>query len=196
MSDYDKTKRKILPNGKTQYTVGGSRHDGRKRDDIVSRAGVISPGDIMAVLADEIPPEISRKNKKQLDKMGYFDRQKLKDEGLKFIYDDEIEDTPYVYYGNKRYPKTSKLFPGDVIEVIKPNEPKKHKELAQVKHVRNFNDYTISAIYFSGDFFGTKEILTVDQYKIVRRNDGTLPNDMKNVRTDIIKEDDDNIDKI
>ena len=42
MSDYDKTKRKILPN-KTQYTVGGSRHDGRKRDDIVSRAGVISP---------------------------------------------------------------------------------------------------------------------------------------------------------
>ena len=52
----------------------------------------------MAVLADEIPPEISRKNMKQLDKMGYFDRQKLKDEGLKFIYDDEIEDTPYVYY--------------------------------------------------------------------------------------------------
>ena len=45
-------------------------------------------------------------------------------------------------------------------------------------------------------FFGTKEILTVDQYKVIRRNDGTLPNDMKNVRTDIIKEDDDNIDKI
>ena len=49
---------------------------------------------------------------------------------------------------------------------------------------------------FLSDFFGTKEILTVDQYKIVRRNDGTLPNDMKYVRTDIIKEDDDNIDKI
>ena len=42
MSDYDKTKRKILLNSKTQYTVGGSRHDGRKRDDIVSGAGVIS----------------------------------------------------------------------------------------------------------------------------------------------------------
>ena len=87
------------------------------------------------------------------------------EEKEKFVADDEIEDTPYVYYGNKRYPKTSKLFPGDVIEVINPNEPKKHKELAQVKHVRNFNDYTISAIYFSGDFFGTKEILTVDQKK-------------------------------
>ena len=92
--------------------------------------------------------------------------------------------------------KHRNYFPGDLVEVIKPNEPKKHKELARVKHVRNFNDYTISAIYFSGDFFGTKEILTVDQYKVIRRNDGTLPNDMKNVRTDIIKEDDDNIDKI
>ena len=49
----------------------------------------------MAVLADEIP-EISRKNMKQLDKMDYFDRQKLKDEGLKFIYDDEIEDTRFI----------------------------------------------------------------------------------------------------
>ena len=110
MSDYDKTKRKILLNGKTQYTVGGSRHDGRKRDDIVSRAGVISPGDIMAVLADEMLPEISRKNMKQLDKMGYFDRQKLKDEGLKFIYDDEIEDTHMFIMVIKDMPKTSKLF--------------------------------------------------------------------------------------
>ena len=67
--------------------------------------------------------------------------------------------------------KHRNFFTGDIIEVIKPNEPKKHKELAKVKHVRNFNDYTISAIYFHSDFFGTKEILTVDQYKIVRRND-------------------------
>ena len=100
MSDYDKTKRKILPNGKTQYTVGGSRHDGRKRDDIVSRAGVISPGDIMAVLADDLPPEISRKNMKQLDKMGYFDRQKLKDEGLNFelaILGEQFKDYPKIF---------------------------------------------------------------------------------------------------
>ena len=67
---------------------------------------------------------------------------------LNLFNDDEIEDTSYVYYVNKRYPKTSKLFPKDLVEVIKPNEPKKHKELARVKHVKNFNDYTISVKIF------------------------------------------------
>ena len=42
--------------------------------------------------------------------MGYFDRQKLKDEGLKFIYDDEIEDTLCFIMVAKIMPKTSKLF--------------------------------------------------------------------------------------
>ena len=43
---------------------------------------------------------------------------------------------------------------------------------------------------------GLKDILTVDEYKVIRRNDGSIPRDMKRVRTDIVKEDDDNINKI
>ena len=122
---------------------------------------------------------------------------KLKEEGLKFIYADETDDeVTHIYYGNKRYPKTSKLFPGDVIKIVRPHNRRQHDMLARVVHVRNFQDYSISCTIFEGDYAGMKEILTVDEYTVVRRNDGTLPNDMKRVRTDIVKEDDDNIDKI
>lgn len=197
-SDYDKTKRRILPSGITQYVSGGSRHqNSNTRDDVIGKVGVISPGDVMAVMADMLPPEISRKNMKQLESMGIIDQLKLKEEGLKFIYADETDDeVTHIYYGNKRYPKTSKLFPGDVIKIVRPHNRRQHDMLARVVHVRNFQDYSISCSIFEGDYAGMKELLTVDEYTVVRRNDGTLPNDMKRVRTDIVKEDDDNIDKI
>tara|TARA_S200002703_G_scaffold156958_1_gene163705 strand:+ start:290 stop:892 length:603 start_codon:yes stop_codon:yes gene_type:complete len=197
-SDYEKTQRKITPKGDTQYIVGGSRHQNTTtRGDVITKVGVISPGDIMSAMLKDVPPEISRKNMKALDQQGYIDREALKKEGLKFILEDEVDDeATHVYYGNKRYPKTSKLFPGDVIEVIKPHDRRKHGSLARVVHVRNFENYTISASYFEGDYMGLKDILTVDEYKVIRRNDGSIPRDMKRVRTDIVKEDDDNIDKI
>ena len=82
--------------------------------------------------------------------------------------------------------------------LVFPGDKNRDGVLAKVCHVRNFYDYTISAFISEGNLQGSKEVFTVDQYKIVRRLDGSVnPNDYNaRVRTNILKEDDDNIDKI
>jgi hypothetical protein len=199
MSDYTKTKRKILPNLQTQYVLGGSRHDvDNNREDPVSKVGVLSNADIASAMVN-LPPEISRKNYKAMIEQGLIDLDELKAQGLKFQYEDEVnDDVTYVYYGNKKYPKSSKLFPGDIVELYFPEDKRKHKLLATVVHVRNFHDWTISAYIREGEYTGSKMVLTVDQYRVVRRLDGGLAHNdyVAKVRTNILKEDADNIDKI
>lgn len=203
MSDYERTKRKILPNLQTQYVLGGSRHGldiNVRGTDPVSKVGVISNADIATTLMPNFPTEVSRKNYKAMREAGMIPSDaELKKMGLKFIYEDEEnENATSVYYGNKKYPKNSKIFPGDIVELIFPNDRHRDKVLATVIHVRNFHDWTISVQIGEGVLQGTKEVLTVDQYRILRHLDGKLSrNDyISRVRTNILKEDDDNIDKI
>lgn len=201
MSDYEKTKRKLNPDGTIQYVVGGSRLTLQNdiRETPLSKMGVISYGDIASTMMPDIPIEISRHTMKESIEAGVVDKEQLKKDKLKLIYEDDIDDSvSYVYYANKRYPKNSKLFPGDLVTINMPKDKRRHNSLAQVAHVRNFSDWTISAIYMDGDYQGTKEIFTVDQYLIKRRLDGKINNNdyIKRVRTNILKEDDDNIDKI
>ena len=198
MSDYEKTQRKILSSGKVQYVTGGSRLV-KTNEEPVSKVGVLSNADIATTLMSDLPPEISRHNYKNLTKDGPYSPEKLKEQGLKHLHEEDIDDNiTHVYYGNKKYPKNSKLFPGDLVELNFPMDRRRHKKLAHVYHVRNFSDWTISAIILEGDYSQTKEVLTVDQYKVVRRLDGKIGNTdyLKRVRTDILKEDDQNIDKI
>jgi len=198
MSDYDKTQRKLNPDGTITFIKGGSRFTNNGRDNIVSKVGVLSNADIATARMPNTPPEISRKNYKQMIEQGLIpSKEELAKQGLKFTYEDDVDDSvTHVYYGNKKYPKNSQLFPGDIVEGNFPKNERKHKKLAKVIHVRNFMDWTISVKWMDGDYFGTKEVLTVDQYRVVKRLDGTLPVDMKRVRTNILKEDDDNIDNI
>lgn len=201
MADYEKTKRKLNPDGTVQYVVGGSRLtlQNDSRDTPLSKVGEISYGDIATTMMSDIPIETSRHTMKESIAAGIVDKEQLKKDKLKLIYEDDIDDgVTHVYYANKKYPKNSKLFPGDLVIVNMPKDNRRHNSLAQVVHVRNFNNWTISAIYMDGDYIGTKEILTVDQYRIKRKLDGKISNSdyLKRVRTNILKEDDDNIDKI
>lgn len=201
MSDYEKTKRKLNPDGTIQYVVGGSRLtiQNDMRETPLSKMGVLSYGDIASTMMQDIPLENSRHTMKESIAAGVVDKEQLKKDNLKLQYEDDIDDgVTHVYYGNKRYPKNSKLFPGDLVVVNMPQEPRKHNSLAQVVHVRSFSDWTISAIYMDGDYQNSKEIFTVDQYLVKRKLDGKISNDdyLKRVRTNILKEDDDNIDKI
>lgn len=198
MADYEKTQRKLNADGTITFIKGGSRFSDNDRDNVVSKMGVVSNADIATTLMPNTPPEISRKNYKKMREQGLIPSDaELAKQGLKFTYsDDEDESVTHVYYGNKKYPKNSELFPGDIVEGNFPDNERKHKILAQVIHVRNFTDWTISVRWMDGEYHGVKEVLTVDQYRIVKRLDGTLPKDMQRVRTNILKEDDDNIDKI
>jgi len=203
MSDYEKTKRKVLPDGKFQYTVGGSRlgpTGGRRDASITSKVGVISNADIATTRMDKVPTEFSRANMKRMIDAGVIDMNEISELGAKLVYEDDIDDSKtYVYYGNKRYPKNSQLFPGDIVELVS-DDKRKNGLLAQVNHVRSFVDWTISVRIRDpeSDYFNTKMILTVDEYKVVRRLNGELsPRDyIAKVRTNLLKEDDDNIDKI
>ena len=197
-SDYDKTQRKLNPDGTITYVKGGSRLGIIDRDDVVSKVGTLSYGDIATTYMTNTPPEISRKNFKEMRKQGLIPSdEELAKQGLMFVHkEDEDDSITHVWYGNKKYPKNSKLFPGDVVEGYFPGNKHKHTTLATVVHVRNFQDWTISVRWADGILMGTKEVLDVDQYRVVRRLDGTLSPDMKRVRTNVLKEDDDNIDKI
>lgn len=203
MSDYNATKRKILPNLQTQYVIGGSRHAmsyDKRGGGHVSKVGVLSNADIATTMMPNIPPELSRKNYKAMRDAGMLPSDaELKAKGLKFCYEEEEDESvTHLWYGNKRYPKNSELFPGDLVEIVMPGDKWRDKMLASVFHVRNFHDWTISVMIQEGDLQGSKMVLTVDQYKVVRRLRGQIaPNDyIARVRTNILKEDDDNIDKI
>ena len=198
VSDYTKTKRKMNADGTYTFITGGSRFGDLMRDDVVSKMGKLSNADIATTRMPDTPPEISRKRYKKMREEGLIPSdEELKKQGLQFIYKDEEDDSvTHVWYGNKKYPKNSKLFPGDLVEGYFPNNAKKHKLLGQVVHVRSFSDWTISVRWRDGDYMGVKEVLTVDQYRVLKRLDGNLPADQKRVRTNLLKEDDDNIDKI
>ena len=97
----------------------------------------------------------------------------LKKQGLKFIYEDEEDDSvTHVWYGNKKYLRILNFFL--VVEGYFPNNERKHKLLGQVIHVRSFADWTISVRWSDGDYMGIKEVLTVEQYRVLKRLDGNL----------------------
>ncbi len=200
MSDYETTKRKILSNGKAQFVTGGSRFARvSAQEEPVSKIGVLSNADIATIRMPKVPAEHSRHNYKNLTEKGMYTAEKLKEQGLKHIHEDDIDDSvTHVWYGNKKYPKNSKLFPGDIVELYFPNNPRLHGLLAQVYHVRSFSDWTISAILLEGSMMNTKDVYTVDQYKVVRKLRGEIGNHdyLKRNRTDLLKEDDENIEKL
>lgn len=72
MSDYTKTERKLLPDGTIQYITGGSRlADNLGRDDIVSKVGHLSYGDIASTY-DCVIAGYSRHNQKRLVDEGTY----------------------------------------------------------------------------------------------------------------------------
>ena len=95
--------------------------------------------------------------------------EELAKQGLMFVHkEDEDDSITHVWYGNKKYPKNSKLFPGDVVEGYFPGNKHKHTTLATVVHVRSFQDWTISVRWADGILMGIKEVLDVDQYRVVK----------------------------
>jgi hypothetical protein len=194
MSDYTKTERKLLPDGTIQYITGGSRlSDNLGRDDIVSKVGHLSYGDIASTY-DCVIAGYSRHNQKRLVDEGLIESpDELAKQGLKYVFEEDADDSvDYVWYGHKKYPKSCALFPGDVIEVNKLNDPAHHGHPAYVAHVRDFSTMKISCIMFDGPDSGAKIVLEKDEYKILRTSRGELQSDdyvMRGTSNTHVKED-------
>lgn len=195
MSDYDKTQREFK-NGKVTYVTGGSRltpSGTLSRDTFVSKAGDISPADI-ASLNEKIPAQFGR-SKEQLQALintGHINLQEIKDQGYKFSFEEDLDDgVDHVYYGTRKYPKSSKVFPGDLVEFRNTGNDKLDGHFGRVVHVRSFSTYTTSINVSSGPYAGSKQVVEGDQYVILHNaKNGLHPNDyLRKIRSDIIKED-------
>ncbi len=179
MSDYTKTERKLLPDGTVQYAVGGSRlMDAASRDDIISKAGNLSYGDVASTY-DVVIAEYSRHNQQRLIDEGLIESpEELAKQGLKYTMTEEGDDNvDYIWFGHKKYPKSCALFPGDIIEVNKLDDPSHHGHPAYVAHVRDFNTMKISCIMFDGPDEGAKIVLEGTEYKILRTARGSFQSD-------------------